>query len=237
MGRFRRTRTRRFRRWTSSLRQMVEIVAADPAVDTVIGFTGGGVHGQHGPAVHLAQAARRAEDRRPISIIARLRPKLATVPGATMYLQAVAGRPRRRPAEQRAVSVHDAGRQSGTISRRSRRSMVDRAAARSDRHRRQQRPAESRAAGAIHYDRETAARFGISPQLIDATLYDASASGRSRRCTRALNQYHVVMEAAPEYLAESAVSAPILRAAHPSGAGGAAQRLRARTRRRRRRWR
>jgi len=51
----------------------------------------------------------------------------------------------------------------------------------------------------VHYDRETAARFGISPQLIDATLYDAFGQRPVSTMYTALNQYHVVMEAAPEY--------------------------------------
>src|SRR5213075_2057521 len=51
----------------------------------------------------------------------------------------------------------------------------------------------------IQYDRTTAARFGISPQLIDNTLYDAFGQRPVSTMYRALNQYHVVMEAAPEY--------------------------------------
>jgi multidrug efflux pump len=51
----------------------------------------------------------------------------------------------------------------------------------------------------IHYDRATAARFGISPQLIDATLYDAFGQRPVSTMYTPLNQYHVVMEAAPEF--------------------------------------
>ena len=51
----------------------------------------------------------------------------------------------------------------------------------------------------IHYDRDTAARFGISPQLIDNTLYDAFGQRPVSTMYNALNQYHVVMEAAPEF--------------------------------------
>ena len=55
-------------------------------------------HHEHRAHVHLAEAARRNERSPPTPIIARLRPKLAKVPGATLYLQAVAGCARRRPA-------------------------------------------------------------------------------------------------------------------------------------------
>ena len=51
----------------------------------------------------------------------------------------------------------------------------------------------------IQYDRETAARFGISPQLIDNTLYDAFGQRQVSTMYTSLNQYHVVMEAAPEF--------------------------------------
>ncbi len=51
----------------------------------------------------------------------------------------------------------------------------------------------------VDYDRETAARFGISPQLIDNTLYDAFGQRQVSTMYTSLNQYHVVMEAAPQY--------------------------------------
>jgi len=51
----------------------------------------------------------------------------------------------------------------------------------------------------IHYDRTTAARFNISPALIDGTLYDAFGQRQVSTMYRSLNQYHVVMEAAPVY--------------------------------------
>jgi len=51
----------------------------------------------------------------------------------------------------------------------------------------------------VHYDRATAARFGISPQQIDATLYDLFCQRLVSTMYTPLNQYHVVMEAAPEF--------------------------------------
>src|SRR3974377_1634069 len=51
----------------------------------------------------------------------------------------------------------------------------------------------------VQYDRQTAARFGISPQLIDNTLYDAFGQRQVSTMYSSLNQYHVVMEAAPQY--------------------------------------
>jgi len=51
----------------------------------------------------------------------------------------------------------------------------------------------------VQYDRETAARFGISSQLVDNTLYDAFGQRQVSTMYANLNQYHVVMEAAPEF--------------------------------------
>jgi len=51
----------------------------------------------------------------------------------------------------------------------------------------------------VAYDRKTAARFNISPQLIDNVLYDAFGQRQVSTMYSSLNQYHVVMEAAPEY--------------------------------------
>jgi multidrug efflux pump len=50
----------------------------------------------------------------------------------------------------------------------------------------------------INYDRRTAARFGITTQLIDQSLYGAFGQAQVSTIYTALNQYHVVMEAAPQ---------------------------------------
>jgi multidrug efflux pump len=51
----------------------------------------------------------------------------------------------------------------------------------------------------VTYDRATAARFGISSQLIDNVLYDAFGQRQVSIMFTPLNQYHVVAEVAPEY--------------------------------------
>ena len=47
-------------------------------------------------------------------------------------------------------------------------------------------------------DRDQAARFGIQPQLIDDTLYDAFGQRQVTQYFTQLNSYHVVMEVLPE---------------------------------------
>ena len=68
------------------LRQMSNIVVADPAVDTMEGFTGGGQYN----AARMFISLKPPEERKISAdlIIARLRPKLGRVPGATLYMQA-----------------------------------------------------------------------------------------------------------------------------------------------------
>ena len=55
----------------------------------------------------------------------------------------------------------------------------------------------------LSYDRQTAARLGISAQLLDDTLYDAFGQRQVSTMFTALNQYHVVMEVDPKILAKS----------------------------------
>ena len=49
------------------------------------------------------------------------------------------------------------------------------------------------------YDRATAARLGISAQMIDSTLYDAFGQRQVSTMFTSLNQYHVVMEVDPKF--------------------------------------
>ena len=81
-----------FQSMDKTLLQMVNIVAADPAVDTVNGFTGGG----GGGGANTLNQGRMFVSLKPLAerkitvdyIMQRLRPKLAKIPGATLYLQA-----------------------------------------------------------------------------------------------------------------------------------------------------
>jgi multidrug efflux pump len=51
----------------------------------------------------------------------------------------------------------------------------------------------------LTYDRPTAARLGITPQVLDQTLYDAFGEAEVSTIYTQQNQYYVVMEAAPQY--------------------------------------
>ncbi|HLQ36771.1 MAG TPA: efflux RND transporter permease subunit, partial [Planctomycetota bacterium] len=61
----------------------------------------------------------------------------------------------------------------------------------------------------LDIDHDTAARQGISTRLIDATLYDAFGQAQVSTIYTALNQYHVVMEVAPQYWQDPAALADV----------------------------
>ena len=185
-----------FQSMDKTMLAMIDIVAADPAVDTVIGFTGGSTYNTARLFISL-----KPLEQRNISadlIIGRLRPKLARVPGATLYLQAaqdlrVGGRQSNAQYQftMQGDNLDDLNQfapkmvdQLKTI-----RLITD---VSSDQ---QNRGLQAM----IQYDRRTASRFGITPQLIDNTLYDAFGQRQVSTMYTSLNQYHVVMEAAPEF--------------------------------------
>jgi|SRR5665213_415439 len=176
------------------LLRMINIVKSDPGVENALGFTGG------------ANTARMFISLKPLKerklnatqIIARLRPQLAKVPGATLYLQAtqdvrIGGR--QSSAEYQFVMQGDNLSDLVTYAPRmleklkTVRIITD---ANSD--------LQNQGLQAIvSYDRSTAARFNIAPQLIDDTLYDAFGQRQVSTMYTSLNQYHVVMEVAPEF--------------------------------------
>ena len=188
-----------FQAMNKILLPMVKIVAADPAVDAVNGFTGGGRGGSSNTGSMFIALKPLAE--RKISadlVIARLRPKLGRIPGATLYLQAnqdirVGGRNSAAQYQytMRGDNLDDltayAPRMFREISKIP--IIVD---VNSDQ---QNRGLQAM----VTYDRANAARFGISPQLIDNTLYDAFGQRQVSTMYKPLNQYHVVMEVAPIY--------------------------------------
>ena len=178
------------------LLQTVNTIAADPAVDTVVGFTGGGMTNNARMFVSLKPLDQRrvSADR----IITRLHPKLARIPGASVYLQAfqdirVGGRASAAQYQftLSCDNLQDLMTYAPQMLTRSRRIPII-----ADVNTDQQNGGLQ---ASLQYDRETAARFGISPQLLDATLYDAFGQRQVSTMYTPLNQYHVIMEAAPEY--------------------------------------
>jgi len=75
----------------------------------------------------------------------------------------------------------------------------------------------------VNIDRVTASRLGIAPATIDNTLYDAYGQRQINTLYTQLNQYHVVMEAQPEWQRNPGkLSDLYIQAGASSGATGAA---------------
>ncbi len=191
-----------FQAMNEMLQELVNIVAADPAVDAVNGFCGGqGGFGGGGSNTGRMFANLKPRAERAISadqVIARLRPKLARVPGVTLYLQAnqdirIGGRQSAAQYQytMRGDNVDDLQVYAPQMLEALKKIPVI-ADLNSDL---QDKGLQSM----VVYDRSQAARFGISPQLIDNTLYDAFGQRQVSTMYQPLNQYHVVMEAAPQY--------------------------------------
>ena len=199
------------------LLQMVKIVAADPAVDTVNGFSGGGRGGATNTARMFISLKPLAERKITADqVIARLRPKLARVPGATLFLQA--------NQDIRVGGRISAAQYQFTMRGDNLEDLVDYAPQMYEQLRKIPIIADVNSdqqnqglQAMVTYDRATAARFGISPQLIDNTLYDAFGQRQVSTMYTPLNQYHVVMEAAPQFWQNPRVSEPDLTCRRPRG--------------------
>jgi multidrug efflux pump len=190
-----------FQAMEQKLTQVVGLIADDPAVDNVIGFTGGS--GGGGATTNTARMfiALKPPKQRGLSadqVIARLRGKLGSVPGAPAFLQAVqdlrvGGRVSsaqyqytlqgERVDELNTWAPRMLARLRGLPQ------LVDLSSDQQDRGRQ----------ASLVIDRLTASRLGLTPQMIDDTLYDAFGQRQVSTMYTPLNQYHVVMEVAPRF--------------------------------------
>ena len=177
--------------------KFVDIVKSDPGVDSVIGFTGGSGGTNTGRMfVSLKPLSERKVSA--TQIIGRLRPKLARVPGASLFLQAT-------------QDVRIGGRSSNaqyqyTIDSENLDDLIKWAPAFLENMKKVPGIADVNSdqqnkglQAELVYDRLTASRLGISVQTIDATLYDAFGQRQVATMFRQQNQYHVVMEVDPRY--------------------------------------
>jgi multidrug efflux pump len=203
-----------FQAMSRKLAQFQAIVQTDPAVESVVGFTGGRQTNSGFVFIGLKPLAQRdvSADR----VIARLRPKLAQVAGARLFLQAVqdirVGGRQSNAQYQYTLQADDSAELYKwapvlTTALQKRPELAD---VNSDQ---QQGGLETE----VTIDRATAARLGVTPAAIDATLYDAFGQRQVSTIYNALNQYHVVMEVAPRYWQNP----EILRDLYVSTSGGA----------------
>jgi len=186
-----------FQAMQQRLVQMIAIVDADPAVESLAGFTGGG-GGTNTARMFITLKPLNVRKISADLVIARLRPQLAKIPGGTLYLQSSQDL---RIGGQSSNALYQYALQSDDFAGVSQWApkMLDqmkKIPALTDVNTSQQNLGLQ---AELVYDRDTAARFGISAALIDNTLYDVFGQRQVSTMFTALNQYHVVMEAAPQY--------------------------------------
>ncbi len=185
-----------FQAMQPKLASFVNIVRADPAVENVVAFTGGSQRNTGQMFVQLKPLAERKESAD--KIIARLRIKLANEPGANLFLNPVqdirVGGRQANAAYQYTLQADDLD-ELRTWEPRIRQAMSQLPQLVDVNTDQQDKGLQT----SLVIVRDTAARLGVSPRLIDTTLNDAFGQRQVSTIYSALNQYHVVMEAAPEY--------------------------------------
>ena len=189
-----------FQAMSEKLNRLVAIVQTDPAVESVLGFSGGAGSGTTRNTGRVFIALKPLDERgvSASQVINRLRGKLSHVPGATLYLQPVQDvriGGRRSNAQFQFTLEGENLKELSDWSRRilqELRALPQLADLNSDE---QNRGLMAQLA----IDRATASRLGITQSLIDNTLYDAFGQRQVSNIYTQLNQYHVVMEVDPRY--------------------------------------
>ncbi|MGI4812093.1 MAG: efflux RND transporter permease subunit [Janthinobacterium lividum] len=192
-----------FQSMNQSLLSIESTIGKEPAVDSVAGFTGG----QGGPGGGASNAGfifltLKPRSERSVSageLVDRMRPKLDALAGASTFLQAaqdigVGGRQSNAQYQyQLSADTVDALSHWGPLLYHAMQKMPQIKDVTTD----QQNDGLQ---VLLNYDRMTAARFGITPQLIDNALYYEFGESQISTIYTPLNQYYVVMEADPQLL-------------------------------------
>jgi multidrug efflux pump len=189
-----------FQAMKEKLAAIVNIIKDDPAVDNVIAFTGGGGGGVTRNTARMFIALKPLEERNLSAdqVIARLRRKLVSVPGAPAFLQAV--------QDVRVGGMISAAQYQYTLRGDKLRELMTWAPQVEQKLRalpgvvdvnsdQQDKGMQS----TVVIDRSTASRLGITSQMIDNTLYSAFGQRQVSIMYTLLNQYHVVMEVEPRF--------------------------------------
>jgi multidrug efflux pump len=184
------------------LAQMMSIVQHDPAVASVVGFTGAGSGGGQSATntgsvyVSLKPLSQRTDNAD--QVITRLRRELSQVPGGRLFLQAVQDirvGGRASNAQFQFTLQADTTEEVYTWAPKLLDALQHSPALADVNSDQQQKGLETD----IVIDRDTASRLGLQTSQIDNTLYDAFGQRQVSTIYSAINQYHVIMEVAPRY--------------------------------------
>jgi multidrug efflux pump len=185
-----------FQAMQKKLKAYVDLIYKDPAVDSVVGFTGGGRAGGGFMFVNLKPVAERQDSGQ--AVIARLRPKLARITGVSLFLNPVQDV---RVGGRMSNSTYQYTLQSTNLADlriwapRLTQAMKSEPALTDVDIDQQEAGVESY----VNIDLPSAARMGISSRDVDNSLYDSFGQRQVSTIYAELNQYHVIMEVAPRY--------------------------------------
>ena len=186
-----------FQSMSRLLTQYAIAISEDPAIDNVVAFTGG--RDQINSA-RMFVALKPLNERKlgVDQVIARLRPKLARIPGGQVILQ---------PVQDLRIGGHStAARYQYTMESESLADLNEFAPQMLARIRKIRGIVDANTDQQDHgleanlvVDRAVAKRLGIDQATIDNVLYDAFGQRQVSTMYRTLNQYHVVMEVDPKF--------------------------------------
>jgi multidrug efflux pump len=185
-----------FQAMREKLRDFMTIVSSDPAVENVVGFTGGARRNSGMMFVALKPVGERKETAD--QVIARLRIKLAKEPGANLFLQPVQdiriGGRQSNAQYQFTLQADDLAdlRNWEQKIRVALSALPELADVNTDQE-------DKGLQTSVVIDRDAAMRLGVTPRMIDTTLNNLFGQRQVSTIYEKLNQYHVVMEAAPKY--------------------------------------
>ena len=187
-----------FQAMQKATQRFANLIKTDPAVENVLAFTGGQGATNSGQVFMGLKPLAQRDNVSSSEIVNRLRPKLNSIPGATVFLQAaqdlrIGGRGSSAQYQYTLQSDNlDDLTKWGPILLKQMKKLPGFTDVNSDQ---QNNGLEAE----LTYDRQTASRMGITPQTIDNTLYEAFGQAQVSTMYTALNQYHVVMEVAPQF--------------------------------------
>jgi hydrophobic/amphiphilic exporter-1 (mainly G- bacteria), HAE1 family len=173
-----------------------EIVMQDPAVDHVGMFIGGSGNAPNNGRMFISLKPREERTESADRIIARLRPKLDKVEGARLFLQAaqdvrVGGRPSRTQFQ---YTLQGADLQQ--LNEWAPKMLAKLASLPELRDVATDQQSEGTTL-TVTVNRDQASRYGLNPQLIDDTLYDAFGQREIAQYFTQLSTYYVIMEILP----------------------------------------
>jgi len=173
------------------------IVQADPDVASVAMAIGGSGRAGNNGNLFITLKPRNQRSASAQQIIARLRPKVDKVEGARLFMQAaqdvrLGGRPTRTQFE---YTLQDANL--GELSEWAPKILAKMKTLPELRDVATDQQSQGTTLE-LKINRDTASRYGIQPQLIDDTLYDAFGQRQVTQYFTQLNSYHVILEILPE---------------------------------------